>query len=223
MSELKTIRLYGAMGTRFGRVHRFAVSSAAEAVQAMCAQLPGFERYLTESKSKGLEFAVFRGKQNIGESDLTTPVGMEDIRIAPVPIGNKRGGVLQTIVGIVMIVVGVMTSWTGVGAAIGAAGIGMVAGGIVQMLTPMPKSGARDSGENEASYSFNGPVNTQAQGNPVPLCYGRMIVGSAVISASIKTKDRQIAGFPYTHRWLTIVGGGRFTDVENFINEQVQQ
>lgn len=222
MSELKTIRLYGAMGTRFGRVHRFAVSSTAEAVQALCSQVPGFERYLTESKSKGFNFAVFHDKRNIGESELNMPTGGSEIRIAPVPSGSKRNGVLQTIVGIVLVVVGVMTSWAG-GTMLVATGVGMIAGGIVQMLTPMPKSGAKDSGENESSYSFNGPVNTQAQGNPVPLCYGRMIVGSAVVSASIKTRDRQIAGAPNLGAWGAIIGGGRFNDLENFINEQVQQ
>lgn len=50
--------------------------------------------------------------------------------------------------------------------------------GITEMLTPKGLS-ARDRPKNGASYTFNGPVNTTAQGNPVPLGYGRMIIGSA--------------------------------------------
>lgn len=42
---------------------------------------------------------------------------------------------------------------------------------------------------NQPSYVFNGAVNTESQGHPVPLCYGRMRVGSAVISAGIEADD----------------------------------
>lgn len=224
MNELKTIRLYGQLGARYGRVHRFAVSSTAEAVQALCSQIPGIERYLTESKENGLTFAVFVGKKNLTEDNLRDPVGQEDIRFAPVPIGSKRGGVLQTIVGVVLIVVGaVITGLTyGWAAPVGGAmikmGVAMVAGGIIQMLTPMPKSSAADTKDANASYTFNGAVNTQAQGNPVPLAYGRLIIGSAVISASIIANQEQIAG---TSRYLDnpVNGGGFWTDRFEFLNE----
>ncbi len=54
----------------------------------------------------------------------------------------------------------------------------------------MPK--AQDPAEkpdNQPSYVFNGPVNTTAQGQPVPIGYGRLIVGGAVISAGISIDD----------------------------------
>lgn len=57
-------------------------------------------------------------------------------------------------------------------------------------MSPQPKGLKNgDSPDNSASYSFAGPVNTEAQGNPVPVVYGRMIVGSAVISAGIDAED----------------------------------
>lgn len=219
MSEVKTIRLYGAMGARFGRVHRFAVANTKEAFQALCGQLPGFEQYMTESKDNGLTFAVFNGKRNLTEDDLYDPVGAEDIRVAPVAIGSKRNGVLQTIVGVVLIVVGVVISYFGGGAGVPLIKMGaaMVFGGIVQMLTPVPKSSARDSADSNASYTFNGPVNTQAQGNPVPLIYGRLIVGSAVISASIKANQEQVAG--RNDNGISIIGGGRWSDRFSYLEE----
>ena len=33
---------------------------------------------------------------------------------------------------------------------------------------------------------FNGPVNTVSQGNPVPVGYGRLKIGSAVISSGLE-------------------------------------
>ena len=64
-------------------------------------QIPDFERFISNVKSRGMEFAVFRGKQNIGEDELGYD-GSGDIRIAPVIVGSKRGGVMQTIVGAVL-------------------------------------------------------------------------------------------------------------------------
>ena len=43
--------------------------------------------------------------------------------------------------------------------------------------------------DNRTSYIFNGAVNVTAQGAPVPICYGRMRVGSVVISAGVTTTD----------------------------------
>lgn len=90
--ELTTIKIYGKAGKLFGRVHYMAVSSAAEAVRALCMQLPGFERYLTESKDKGYGFAVFYGKRNLAVENLKEPSLGEEIRIAPILFGSKSGG-----------------------------------------------------------------------------------------------------------------------------------
>ncbi len=215
MSELKTIRLYGKLGAKFGRVHRFAVANPAEAVQALCSQIPGIERYLTEAKDHGMGFAVFIGKRNLGESNLFDPPGSEDIRIAPMLLGAKSGWV-QVLLGIVLIVVGAFVSVWGapnLGASIMGMGISMVIGGVVQLLMPAPKGpNSLDSPDKNASYVFNGPVNTQAQGNPVPVLYGRMKVGSAVISAGI-IANQQLAG---TKQSYSNYDGGRFNDRDKY-------
>lgn len=190
--RLRTIRLYGKLGARFGRRFRLAVNSPAEAVHALCTMLPGFQQYLMGAKAKGMEFAVFAGRQNLTKEQLHDPPGADDIRIAPVLVGSKRGGVLQTILGIVLIVVGV---WTQNYQLVYQGGF-MVLGGVSQMLAPQPKGmGAKDTPENAPSYSMNGTVNTQAQGNPVPVAYGGhdskgMFIGSAVISGGILAEDQ---------------------------------
>lgn len=190
--RLRTIRLYGQLGSRFGRSFRLAVNSPAEAVRALCAILPGFQQYLTRAKENGMAFAVFVGKQNLTRDQLQDPPGNEDIRIAPVLLGSKRGGILNIIMGVVLIVVGVYTNNVN----LIVQGAVMVVGGVAQMLGPQPKGlGSQDSAENKPNYSMNGTVNTQAQGNPVPLAYGGhdqkgMLIGSAVISGGIMAEDQ---------------------------------
>ncbi|ENN9327429.1 tail assembly protein [Citrobacter freundii] len=198
MARLTTIRLYGTLGARFGRVHQLAVQTSAEAVKALCINLDGLESYLMNAKKNGMTFAVFRGKRNIGVEDFKELAGDSDIRIAPVMEGAKKAGMFQTILGAVMVVAGVvigaMTSWTGVGLTFGAglvmSGASMMVGGIYQMLSPQPKGlQGRDDPDNKPSYAFGGSVNTLAMGNPVALLYGEREIGGAIISAGIVAED----------------------------------
>ncbi|EFO3461033.1 tail assembly protein [Enterobacter hormaechei subsp. hoffmannii] len=196
MARLTTIRLYGVLGARFGRVHRLAVQTSAEAVKALCINLDGLESYLLNAKKNGMTFAVFRGRRNIGADDFKNLAGSTDIRIAPVMEGAKKAGLFQTILGAVMVVAGIVVTGMTFGSAgvIGAgmvsAGIGMMAGGIYQMLSPQPKGlQGRDDPDNKPSYAFGGSVNTLAMGNPVALLYGVREIGGAIISAGIVAED----------------------------------
>ncbi|CAH3482052.1 tail assembly protein [Citrobacter freundii] len=196
MARLTTIRLYGALGARFGRVHKLAVQTSAEAVKALCINLDGLESYLMNAKKNGMTFAVFRGKRNIGVEDYQNLAGNSDIRIAPVMEGAKKAGIFQTILGAVMVVAGIVVTglsygWASpVGGAMISAGIGMMAGGIYQMLSPQPKGlQGRDDPDNKPSYAFGGSVNTLAMGNPVAILYGEREIGGAIISAGVISED----------------------------------
>lgn len=208
-NQLRTIRLYGRLGAEFGRVHRLAVASPAEAVRALMATKPGFEKFLMNAKDMGLGFAVFIGKRNLGEQELHTPAG-DDIRIAPVILGAKSGW-MQIILGVVIIVVSMVIDYFTFGA-FGEAtgyqtyymGITMIIGGIIQLLMPAPKGvQSQDALNNLPSYVFNGSVNTTAQGYPVPLLYGKAYTGSAVLSAGIFATDNNVV--PTT---TSTTGGG---------------
>lgn len=183
-SPLETVRLGGSL-RQFGREYRLAVNSPAEAVKALCSQIPGLERFISSAKERGLEFAVFRGKRNIGEGELGFQ-GRGIIRIVPVITGSKRAGLLQTIIGAVLIVAGTYFGQP----LVVQAGIGLVAGGVIQMLSPQA-GGLKTSAapENTPGYAFGSAKNTTASGNPVPLCIGERRWGGAIISAAIYAED----------------------------------
>ncbi len=197
MARLTTIRLYGALGARFGRVHRLAVQTSAEAVKALSVNLSGFESYLLNAKKNGMVFAVFRGRKNIGVDDFQSLPGASDIRIAPVMEGAKKAGMFQTILGAVMIVAGLAlgpAGWGILGATVATGvvvgGVTTAAGGIYQMLSPQPKGlQMREDPDNKPSYAFGGAVNTTAMGNPVAVLYGQREIGGAIISAGIVAED----------------------------------
>ncbi|MDZ4030185.1 tail assembly protein [Kluyvera ascorbata] len=202
MQEVMTrIELNGVLGKIFGKIHHRLISKVNEAGIALAKTIPGFESYMISSKKRGLTFAIFKGKKNIGVDDLGFPVTGEVIRIVPVIIGSKRAGLLQTILGAVLITAAVFMGPGGIGAAFSAGGLtgfaaatgaSLVIGGIVQMLSPQATGlSSKQDADNRASYAFGGVTNTTAQGNPVPLGYGRRRIGGAIVSAGIYVEDKQ--------------------------------
>jgi len=205
--RLRTVRLYGKLGARFGRVHHIAVSSAAEAIRALGVLHKGFNEFLLSSKDMGIDFAIFYGRRNLGQDELRDPPSHNDIRIAPVVQGSKSGGGLQTVIGVVLIAAasffsgglaagGATLYGSAAGAAawtvVGAVGFSLAIGGIAQMITGTQTGiDSSEAAYNQPSYNFSGIKNTVTQGNPVPLCYGEMTVGSAMISLGIVAEDEQ--------------------------------
>lgn len=184
---MREVRLYGALGKRFGRSFNLDVSSPREAIAALRANLDGFEAYMYQNSAPG--YHVFVGKNNVGEDNLHVNSSRGVIKIVPVIAGAKKGGLFQTILGAILIAASLIIPvgpWTPYMQKIG---IAMVVGGVMQMIFAPPKLENLEDAENTPSYAFNGPVNTVAQGNPVPICYGRMIVGSQVVSAGFSSED----------------------------------
>ena len=192
---MKTIILHGILAKKFGKSFRLSVGSTKEAMRALCVQLAGFEAFMMNAHRQGLRFAVFHDKHNVGENELDMNHTAKIIRVVPVVQGSKKAGVLETVIGAVMVVAGIVVTGMTFGAAgaVGAgligAGIGLMAGGIAQML--MPKVDTQDNNQdgNKANKGFGTAVTTIAQGNPVPILYGEREIGGFIMSASQLPED----------------------------------
>lgn len=184
---LKTIKLYGVLGKKFGKEFHLAVESTREAVKALSVQVPGFEQFMLTAHEQGLTFAVFQDDENISEDQIDFETGAKVIKIIPKVIGAGGNGVLQTILGAVMVVVGVVMMYVpGLQAfapSVIGAGIGLMIGGIAQMMMPKMDEGDQNQDGNRANKGFGGAVTTIAQGNPVPILYGQREVGGFIINA----------------------------------------
>ncbi|MDH2664713.1 tail assembly protein [Acinetobacter baumannii] len=183
---LKTIKLYGVLGKKFGKEFHLAVESTREAVRALSVQLPGFEQFMLTAHEQGLAFAVFQDDENISEDQIDFETGAKVIKIIPKVIGaGGNNGVFQFVLGVVLIVAGYFTFGTtsAYGVALIGAGAGMAIGGITQMLTPKVDAQDQNQDGNRANKGFGGAVTTVAQGNPVPILYGQREVGGFIINA----------------------------------------
>ena len=204
---LKTLILDGKMAKKFGKRHQYHVADLREMLRAMCSQVPGFKKYMSEAHMKGIRFAFFNGKSNIGLEEFDMTRGGDTYRIMPIIEGAKNAGVLQIVIGAVALVAAFFTAGASLaawGAAMSAGaitattvltgiGVSMMLGGVVQLLTPQPSfnTGASSSTDNKPNYAFGAPVNTVAMGYPVPVLYGEREIGGAIISAGMYSGDQQ--------------------------------
>lgn len=188
---LKTIKLYGVLGKRFGRQFKLDVANTREAIRALSIQLPGFEKFMLHAHEQGLAFAVFQDKQNICENELDMSTDASVIKIVPRVIGAGGDGVFSMILGAILIAASFLPVVGQVLApALLGAGIGMLVGGVAQML--MPKiNNQQDQNQdgNKANHGFGGAVTTVAQGNPVPVLRGRREIGGFIVSAGQYAED----------------------------------
>ncbi|MBJ2292679.1 tail assembly protein [Pseudomonas sp. MF5691] len=185
-SPMTTIKLSGSLAQKFGRLHRRQVGSGDtwESFRALKATIDGFEEEIRRLGRLGMRFAIFRNRKNVGADEFGMG-GAREIRIVPVVEGSKRGGILQIVLGVVLIAASYF------GAPTAPAGIALLAGGVIQMLSPQA-AGLKQSAspENMPSYAFGSAKNTTASGNPVPICIGERRWGGAIISASIYAEDK---------------------------------
>jgi len=211
---MKVVKVYGALRKFLGGRCRFEfeADTPAQALKALCVNFPGLEKWLMDREAEGMNFRVTLGKEAI-TNDAIEPIVLpwserEVFSITPVIVG--AGAVGRILAGIGLIALsfisfggalgGVLAAGGIFGGAAGAAavpflsnaffaiGASLVLGGVAQMISPQPNMGGLTSGREAArleSFTFSGIVNTAKQGMPVPVAYGRVFVGSAVISAGL--------------------------------------
>jgi predicted phage tail protein len=136
--------------------------------------------------------AFFTGGASLGlfGAELATSVG-------GVAAADATMGLFSTGLGLGADVAGLGLMSAG---SLGMLGATMAVGGISQLITPTPQASAGTYAAMEApnarvSFLYNGPANTMEQGGPVPMIYGRMRVGSTLLSASLQNDEVNISTY----------------------------
>ncbi len=194
---MKVVKVYGALREQLGQGQfEFVADTPAQALKALLVNFSGLEKWLIDSEQRGVGYRVMVGKQNICSDDMSellSPWSEQEIfSITPVLTGAGGGGVGQVIAGVALVALTLIPGGLPIAGtlatSIGLFGGALILGGVAQMISPTPKPPGLVE-QNEAarleSNSFSGIVNTTRQGVPVPIAYGRVFVGGAVISAGL--------------------------------------
>ena len=165
---MKKVFLHGSLGRRFKKEWEFDVDSPSEGVRALFASEPEIEKYLIEKEKEGVQYGARKEnlKDFLSREDFHFKT-KEDIHIFPVPKGSAGFA---------------LTLLTTVATTLASAWIGKK---IAEALE-------RDDETLQAqtkSYLYNGKDNRYDQGSTVPLGYGRLRVGSNVVSSCVSNYD----------------------------------
>lgn len=188
---LRKIELHGVLGEKFGKSFELDVESPREACTALSYQVKGFKQFMMTAHESGLFFAVFNDDENIGTKEIDNSTNAAVIRIVPeiVGAGGNVGGWLQVIAGAALVGLSFVPGLQAMAPALIGAGTGLMLGGAASLLMPTPNIEPQDEAGNKANYAFGGAVTTVAQGNPVPILFGRRVIGGFIISATIVNED----------------------------------
>lgn len=180
MARLRTVYLHGRLGRLFGREHRLAIDSPAEALQALTVLHKGFEAELRRHShyrvTRGGSRHGFRGKGiDLREDQLQLGLGdTNTVHIAPVAVAAGLDPI----------------SWVVIAVA------AVVAVATIAMIPTIKPPSPNDREDERKSFIMDGPVNVTEQGHPHAVIYGRVLVGSVVGSGSIENTDLPYSAIP---------------------------
>jgi predicted phage tail protein len=199
-----TIRLLGEAGRLYGRRFQLAVKTPAEALRALCLQIPGLRQYLLESGEKGIAWRVVTDHaEGLDEDQMLWPMSKRMV-LAPLPAG--RGATGKIIAGVALVALAIVTAGATIGLlglaapfafapVLGTIGLSLIFGGVAELLTPTPKmpnvkgglgsglggssaTSGRSQEEQLNSFAFDKSNANTVQGDVVPVLYGERIIGA---------------------------------------------
>lgn len=204
---MKVVKVYGALRKKLGQCRfEFEAATPAQAIKALCINFPSLDKWLIDSEKDGVGYRVTIGKEHVADdlSPLVMPWSEREVfSITPVIAGAGRGlgSILAgaALIGLALLnpavsltvagfapttgTLAAATFGTKLAIAAGTLGLGLTFMGIAQAISPQPDVPDFDESAQLESFSFSNVVNTSKQGLPVPIAYGRVFVGSAIISS----------------------------------------
>ena len=177
---LTKVILDGPLGKAFGRTWELSVNSPREALAMVNANKPGVFNWIRANLSKYENYRVHcvyvdGTKEDLDTETYSLEIGkLKSIRFSPVTKGSSA--IVRIVIGVMMVIWG--------DPATKSKGLMLILSGVVELMTAIPlKVGEVDTGKK--SYYFDGPINTEQQGVPVPLIFGTVLTGSHSISAKM--------------------------------------
>jgi predicted phage tail protein len=176
--------LHGILAKEFRKNFSLAIKRPKEVFDAISCAHSNFRNRIAELANQGIYFTLLvNGKKMTSMEELSIVSDNQKIDIVPVICGH---GPFPAII-IAAVVKG--ATFVASNALLSSLVVGVALMGIQMALSPKPKMDRPESVVNSAkqSFLFSSKANIAEQGIPVPVGYGRLRVGSAVIQSTIKS------------------------------------
>lgn len=187
------IYIHGKLGKIFGEYHELDISRKMDVVKAIDANQKGFKKTILSSFKKQIHFDLVDPNDSKEKFDsvneyLNQPAP-EELHIMPSVCGS--GFLTPFFIAAAKVGTAVGGFLTG-GSFLGNLAMGIIMEGIGALLSPKPKGPASqqiESKVDQSSYLFSSLENQALQGFPIPMLYGELRVGSAVVSVNVLNED----------------------------------
>ncbi len=176
----------GSAGEALGKEWTVNAPTVADAFKIVHANNPKKYKDYFEQDLEA-EFSVKLAGEALGEAELLlNNLKGEDIVVTPVPKGSKLNAVEKILLAIVLIVVSYYMPGASKGAtdlqvfmanSVKMLGMNMLLAGVTQLMMDDPSND-----KDEEGAMFGGPAQTVKHGQPVPICYGKLMVGGTPIN-----------------------------------------
>ncbi len=195
---MTTINIHGILGHEFKSVLKLSINKPKEIIDAISCSFPLFRHRINELGQQGIHYSMLiDGEVPKTFEQLSIKRAPKVVDLIPAVCGQ---GSNNAAIGILIAVVGGILTF-GAGTVAGAAffgayqtaamgaGVAMVSMGIQMALAPKPDMKRQESAVGGAKQSFmiGSKANVAEQGIPVPVGYGRLRVGSAIIQSTVKS------------------------------------
>ena len=178
------IYLHGTLAQEYGKAFRFEIAKPKDVLKAIDANKEGFIARILQLQREGFLYDIIVDKQRITSPQQLEIQTVQRIDIVPAIVGS--GFIIGAVVSV--------GSWLFSGGFLANIIIAVGLAALQYLLTPKQDLGlperqqlSAEANAMKASYVFSTHINTAQQGHPVPLGYGRLKVGSAVIQSSMKS------------------------------------
>ena len=186
------VNIHGILAREFGNSFLLSLPNPKDVLEAIDCNRGGFLQRLVELQREGFCYDMIINKTKINNGpDMDHMLNPATIDLVPAITGS--GPELAAIIEFL----GSGTIWANVANAV-------IFAAISYALTPKPENEALEieASASKGSLIFSNAANVASQGSPVPIGYGRLLVGSQVIQATIKS-------FPQHQRPSRALGGDK--------------
>lgn len=189
------VKLFGELGKKYGQTHSFFLDKLSQFGSAMEANNKGFINFFIKSNESGKRYSLFiDGKIIESKEMLQSYIASCPKEIVVIPaIGGSTYFIplIATYIAESLFVAG-STAALVTEAIVSLVLYAVVSAVVTSIFAPKPKTSLQASTANAGlnSYYFGGRQNKAQQGQPVPIVYGLLLVGSYVVQAGIRNLDK---------------------------------
>lgn len=167
------IRIHGILAKEFGDLIRMEIEKPRDVIRAVDCNRIGFRKRIIELQKQGFAYDIIVDHKRMDKDRFLSSRQPKTIDLVPVIIGSGFGPVSAAIAFAISLAT-VAISYA--------------------LIDPGTIDGGEQvvSGSNESLIFQGGAANVSSQGSPIPIGYGRLLVGSQVVQSSVKSFPQSI-------------------------------